>query len=65
MVLFQMSSGCEIPLLVDDWFGDYATQYLGDYNNPILFNRVNLIKKPVQWNNQGVLNASHMGQKTS
>ena len=30
----SMSSGCDPPLLVDDWFGDYTTQDIENCNNP-------------------------------
>ena len=26
---------CSKPLLVDDWFWDFTSQYIGDYNNLI------------------------------
>ena len=43
---WDMSSGCEIPLLVDDYRGLYYPLYIGDYNNPIEESR----KKNNQYN---------------
>ena len=41
----QLSSGCEIPLLVDDWLGHDTAQCIGDCNNPRTGNPV--LNQPV------------------
>ena len=57
-----MSSGCETPLLVDDWFRDYTTLYIfiywGLFHNPIEGSQ----QKPtrIQWNERGILNTAQM-----
>ena len=43
----DMSSGCDLPLLVDDDMILYFPSYLGDYK--------------WKWNERGILNTAHMG----